>query len=378
MGKIETISVSELSGYIRYLLEQDKALQNVQVQGEISNLTKHGSGHWYFTLKDSDSQISCAFFKGARASIGNYQPENGDQVIVKGNISVYPPRGSYQLIVNGMSPAGEGDLHQQFLRLKNKLLLEGLFDAAHKKKLPIFPQKIGVITSLTGAVIRDICQTLRRRWPAIEVIISPARMQGEGTADSVMDAFDLLVTKVEPEVIIIARGGGSMEDLWGFNDERLARKVYKSQIPVISAIGHETDFTILDFVADQRAATPTAAAEITSPDRNDFLARLIQWEQSINREMVNFTLFRRQHLDDLSRQLQFALQSNLQNHQNALKVLEAQINQLDILKVMSRGFSIVTLNNERISSEQQIQAGDLIQIHFHQGKAKAHITETEK
>lgn len=378
MNKTEIISVSELSGYIRYLLEQDNALRNVQVQGEISNFTRHGSGHWYFTLKDAESQITCAFFKGARSGAGNYIPETGDQIVVKGYISVYPPRGNYQLIVTGISPAGAGDLHQQFLQLKNKLLLEGLFEAAHKKELPDFPQKIGVVTSLTGAVLRDICQTIRRRWPAIEVIVSPARMQGEGTAESVMDAFDLLLKKVQPELIIIARGGGSMEDLWGFNDERLARKVFASPVPVISAIGHETDFTILDFVADQRAATPTAAAELASPDKNDFLSRLRQWENTINREMFNFTLFRRQMLDDLSRQLQYALNANLQNHQNALKVLEAQINQLDIRKIMARGFSIVTLDNKRITSNHQVKSGDQVKVHFHQGKAEATITQSEE
>lgn len=377
MNKPEIISVSELSGYIRYLLEQDQALRNVQVQGEISNFTRHGSGHWYFTLKDAESQISCAFFKGARSGAGNYIPEAGDQIVVKGYISVYPPRGNYQLIVTGLSPAGAGDLHQQFLQLKNKLLLEGLFESSHKKALPVFPKKIGVVTSLTGAVLRDICQTFRRRWPAIQVIIAPARMQGEGTAESVMDAFDLLLRKVQPDVIIIARGGGSLEDLWGFNDERLARKVFASPVPVISAIGHETDFTILDFVADQRAATPTAAAELASPDKNDFLSRLRQWENSIHREMFNFTLFRRQMLDDLNRQLQYALESNLQNHQNTLKVLEAQINQLDIRKIMARGFSLVTLNNERITNNQQVKSGDLVKIHFHEGQAEAQIIQTK-
>lgn len=373
----EIYSVSELSGYIRYQLEQDEALRNIQVQGEISNFTAHQSGHWYFTLKDSDSQISCAFFKGARNGGNYYKPMPGDQVKVRGSISVYVPRGTYQLMISGISPAGEGDLYQQFLKLKNQLASEGLFDTRYKKSLPLIPNKIGVVTSLTGAVIQDICNTLKRRWPGVEVIVSPARMQGEGCAESVMNAFDVLNQKIKPDVIIIARGGGSPEDLWGFNDERLVRKVFNNTIPVISAIGHETDFTLLDFVADVRAPTPTAAAELSVPDRNDYISRLNQWDQVISREISHFTLFRRQWLDDLSRQIQYGVDAKIQESRNSLRLLENTIEHLDIRGILARGFSIITKDKKRVTQADELKAGDRVTLHLYEGQAEANIETTK-
>lgn len=373
----DSISVLELTRYIRFLLETDDKLQQVKVRGEISNMTKHPSGHWYFTLKDSESQISCAFFKGSRTGMGAYNPQTGDQVIVRGQISVYPQRGSYQLIVSSMAPAGEGDLFQQFIRLKNRLMEEGLFDPAHKQDLPEIPARIGVVTSMTGAVIRDICHTLRRRWPALEVIIAPARMQGEGTAASVMEALDLLETRIQPDVIIIARGGGSTEDLWGFNDEQLARRVFDCEIPVISAIGHETDFTILDFVADLRAPTPTAAAELAAPDRQEWLSALQQWERTINREMSHFTDIRRQILDEAGARIRYGMEALFQHHRHKLSLLETQLEQMDMQKILERGFALVLKNQHRISEATDLQPGDTVTLQFAKDSATATIRTSE-
>lgn len=381
MGKENIITVGELTQYIRYLLEQDPKLRNVRVRGEISNLTLHqSSGHWYFTLKDQDSQISCAMFKGSQRNTGGYIPKHGDEVIVTGNLSVYPPRGGYQLIVQEMSPAGAGDLHQQFLLLKTRLQAEGLFEPWHKKAIPAFPRVVGLVTSLTGAVLQDIRNTLQRRWPSVELHVVPARMQGEGSADSVMTAMDLIVQTSHPDVLIIARGGGSMEDLWPFNDERLARKVFECPTPIISAIGHETDFTILDFVADLRAPTPTAAAELAVPNRADYISTLRQAELIIRRETEQFTNLRRQTLDDYSQRIQNNMLYRIEQDKNKLRILEARLQEMDIRKIMSRGFSVVLKNGKRITQAEELKTEDRLKLILYSGSAEVQVesTQTEK
>jgi len=368
------ISVSELTQYIRYKLEQDARLRNVKVKGEISNLTRHSSGHWYFTLKDRDSQISCALFKGAQAKgTAGYLPEHGHEVIVIGDISVYPPRGAYQLIISSIRPAGLGDLNQQFMLLKQKLQTEGLFDPFHKKELPKFPAVIGVITSLTGAVLRDIIHTLRRRWPATELHIAPAKVQGEGAVEELKAALDLMVSMGKAEVIIMGRGGGSMEDLWPFNDESLARKVFDCPVPIISAVGHETDFTILDFVADMRAPTPTAAAEIAVPNRLDYLQILGQHEKIILRETLQFTLLRRQMLDDYNLRIQNAILYQIERSRNQLENLDARMQEMDMRKILSRGYSIILKNKKRIQEDSELKTGDRVKLILSKGSAEAII-----
>ncbi|MCA1777998.1 MAG: exodeoxyribonuclease VII large subunit [Xanthomonadaceae bacterium] len=253
----------ELNREVRLHLEA--GFPRLWISGEISNFARPASGHWYFTLKDSRAQIRCALFRGNRANAG-IEPANGDQVLVRGRLSLFEPRGEYQLIADAVLPAGSGALQQAFEALKKKLETEGLFDAQSKKVLPRYPTRIAVITSPTGAAIRDILTTLERRWPAALVDLYATPVQGEQAVPGLLRAFRQVAGDARADVIVLARGGGSLEDLWAFNDERLARAIYASKIPVVSGVGHETDFTIADFAADLRAATPTAAAEAATPD----------------------------------------------------------------------------------------------------------------
>ena len=264
---IKTISVSELTKQIKLTLEEN--FSEVSVIGEMSNFKAHVSGHWYFNLKDANAVISCAMWKG----LNNYvffTPQDGMKIIVSGRITVYPPRGSYQIDVRSMKPAGVGELQAAFEMLKRKLADEGLFDEIHKKPMPSFPQKIGIVTAKDGAAFQDMISVAERRFPLVELVISPARVQGSGAAESIVESIKLLNKQKDIDLIIIARGGGSIEDLWAFNEEIVAREIFASKIPIITGIGHEVDFTISDFVADLRAPTPSAAMEIATPDKDDF------------------------------------------------------------------------------------------------------------
>ncbi|AJQ94497.1 exodeoxyribonuclease VII large subunit [Gynuella sunshinyii] len=276
----QALSVTQLNHQIRFLLETHYG--SIAVEGEISNLAKPASGHIYFTLKDSKAQIRVAWFK---SSVGRYIPKHGDSVIVSGRLSLYEPRGDYQLIASSVRPAGEGALQQAFLALKEKLELEGLFDPGKKQPLPSRITRIGVITSSTGAAIQDILTVLKRRFPAIEVLIYPVAVQGENAAPQICKAITLANEHASADVLIVGRGGGSLEDLWPFNEESVARAIAASQIPVVSAVGHEIDFTIADFVADVRAPTPSAAAELLSPDQQEYMQTLDQYESILWRAM---------------------------------------------------------------------------------------------
>ena len=255
-------TVSELTRGIRSILEQ--AFDTVWVEGEISNYVLAQSGHAYFSLKDETSQVRCVFFKGNRIRV-KFDPEDGDQVLLFGRVNVYEPRGEYQIVVEAMEPRGLGALQKAFEQLKAKLEKEGLFDEAHKQALPEFPWKIGIVTSPTGAAIRDLLNVLHRRNPRVSVVLAPAKVQGEGAAEEIAQAIRDLNTLEELDVLIVGRGGGSIEDLWAFNEEVVARAIHESKLPVVSAVGHEIDFTISDFVADLRAPTPSAAAELVVP-----------------------------------------------------------------------------------------------------------------
>ncbi len=266
-------SVTELTRGIRSVLEQ--SFDTVWVEGEISNYVLANSGHAYFSLKDANSQVRCVFFKGNRVRV-KFDPEDGDQVLLFGRVNVYEPRGEYQIVVEAMEPRGLGALQKAFEQLKAKLEKEGLFDEAHKKDLPEFPWKIGIVTSPTGAAIRDLLNVLYRRNPKISTLLAPVKVQGEGAAEEIAQAIRDLNTFEELDVIIVGRGGGSIEDLWAFNEEVVARAIYESELPVVSAVGHEIDFTISDFVADLRAPTPSAAAELVVPRLQDTVADL-EW-----------------------------------------------------------------------------------------------------
>lgn len=272
------------------------------IAGEISNLARPASGHWYFTLKDDRAQIRCALFRGQRSNVDG-QPENGDQVLVRGRLSLYEARGDYQLIADAMLPAGSGALQQAFEALKKKLEAEGLFDAGSKRPLPRYPTTIAVVTSPTGAAVRDIMTTLKRRWPAARVKLYKTQVQGERAAPELVRALDAVERDGSADVVILARGGGSLEDLWAFNDEALARRIHALTIPLVSGVGHETDFTIADFVADLRAATPTAAAEAATPDGPALIRQVAALEQRLARAPTRQLQQRWQRLDSLDRRL---------------------------------------------------------------------------
>ncbi|HAB53684.1 MAG: exodeoxyribonuclease VII large subunit [Ignavibacteria bacterium RIFOXYB2_FULL_35_12] len=279
---IKTISVSELTKQIKLTLEEN--FSEVSVIGEMSNFKAHVSGHWYFNLKDANAVISCAMWKG----LNNYvffTPQDGMKIIVSGRITVYPPRGSYQIDVRSMKPAGVGELQAAFEMLKRKLADEGLFDEIHKKPMPSFPQKIGIVTAKDGAAFQDMISVAERRFPLVELVISPARVQGSGAAESIVESIKLLNKQKDIDLIIIARGGGSIEDLWAFNEEIVAREIFASKIPIITGIGHEVDFTISDFVADLRAPTPSAAMEIATPDKDDFFVFINEFSYNSSQKL---------------------------------------------------------------------------------------------
>ncbi|MBN1880154.1 exodeoxyribonuclease VII large subunit [bacterium] len=293
----DTLTVTELTGRIKRILE--KNIGRIWVHGEISNFTHYASGHMYFSLKDASAQIRCVMFSGANRHL-HFRPENGAHVRASGTISVYAPQGSYQLIVSEMHPTGMGELHQAFENLKLKLQTEGLFDARWKKPLPKFPKRIGVVTSPDGAAICDIMNVIQRRFPLVELVLCPARVQGLTAASEIIRAihtFQQLPFGERPDVLIVGRGGGSIEDLWPFNEEPLARAVFQCDIPIISAVGHEIDFTICDFVADLRAPTPSAAAEAAVPDQQEIRQTLKSLSGRLSREILNGIKTRRLELE---------------------------------------------------------------------------------
>lgn len=284
----DVFTVSQLNQRAKQLLEI--TFNSVKVEGEISNLSRPSSGHWYFTLKDKGAQVRCAMFRSRTAQV-KFQPKEGDQIVVRGKVSLYENRGDYQLIVDAMKPAGEGQLQQAFIHLKQKLGAEGLFALESKQALPPEIKRIAVITSPTGAAIHDILTVLKRRFPAIEVDIYPVQVQGQEAARQIIWSINQANSDARADVIIAGRGGGSIEDLWCFNDENLARTIFNSRLPIVSAVGHEVDFTIADFVADVRAPTPSAAAEMLSPDQQEYWQRLnglsSQLEKSIQQQLQN-------------------------------------------------------------------------------------------
>ncbi len=293
------LSVSDLNRYIKMVLEKDPRLQDVWVRGEISNFTHHSSGHMYFTLKDNQSRIKVVMFASYNRFL-RFLPKDGTKAIVRGSISAFERDGAYQLYAKEMQPDGLGSLYLAFEQLKEKLAVEGLFAAERKRPLPRFPKRVGVVTSPTGAAIRDICTTIRRRYPQAEIVLAPAVVQGVEAPASIISAIRIINSQPDIDVLIVGRGGGSIEELWAFNDEQVARAIAASMIPVISAVGHETDVTIADFVADVRAATPTAAAELAVPHYLEWVERVRQFDARIQRAIHNRITDQRKRLNQLS------------------------------------------------------------------------------
>lgn len=317
----EIYTVSQLNREVRLLLEDNIPLR--WVEGEISNFAAPHSGHWYFSLKDSTAQVRCAMFRPQNRRL-NFIPKDGAHVLLKARISLYEGRGDFQLLIEHMEEAGEGKLRQEFEVLKKRLADAGLFDAAHKKSFPVFPQSIGVITSPTGAAIRDILSVLKRRFSAVPVIIYPTLVQGDAAAANIVSAIQTANRRNECDILILARGGGSLEDLWPFNEERVAHAIFQSVLPIISGVGHEIDTSIADFVADLRAATPSAAAELVTPDSNDLLATLLDQKKQLTRLMKNKLHALQQHLTWSQKHLQ---------QQHPKRRLREQAQQLDFYEL---------------------------------------------
>lgn len=388
-------TVTELNQQVKKLLEEKEELTQLFLSAEISNFKNHSSGHYYLSLKDNQCSISAVMFAGNARKL-KFMPENGMKVLVRGYVSLYPERGQYQMYLQDMQPDGAGALSIAFEQLKKRLEAEGLFAPEHKKPLPYLPNRIAAITSETGAAIRDILQVLERRYPLGEIILCPVQVQGEGAAQQLTAAVKKVNELKCADVIIIGRGGGSAEELWEFNDETLARAIYASEIPVVSAVGHEIDFTICDFVADMRAPTPSAAAELVSPEKNHLLDEVIDLKEKIknlasekmeneksylkNRQrdmkfLINTSFSQNQKKNDfLSQKLKENYSDALNHRDKAFRTLSAKLDALSPLKVLSRGYSIA-LKDHRTVSASEINAGDELELILTDGNIKCTVTE---
>ena len=390
-------TVSRLTSYIRKLLEENETLQNIWVQGEISNLSKPASGHVYFTLKDQSAALKCVMWKTSAARL-NLPLQNGMEVEVHGRIGIYEVSGQYQLYADLIRSVGEGALYQEFLRLKSMLEAEGLFAPERKRPIPVFPHKIGIVTSATGAALRDMLNTLRRRLPLVEVILAPSPVQGIEAPPALVNAIQSLVLQ-SPDVILLARGGGSIEDLWAFNDERVVRAVAMSAVPVICGVGHETDFTLSDFAADMRAPTPTAAAELATQITVLDLAGRVSSLQSL---ITNYTYNKiaelrtslstltaqlryasperhiqsgRQRVDELSRRANSSLFHHIRLQSSHVKGMQKRLEALNPAAVLSRGYAVVTRKDDGsvVSRVAQVEQRKHIQVQVSDGQFDAEV-----
>jgi exodeoxyribonuclease VII large subunit len=395
------LSVSQLNRYARNLLEQDPNLSNVFVVGEISNFTNHyRSGHWYFSLKDAEGVIGAVMFRSAAQRI-RFAPQDGMRVICRGRVTIYDRDGRFQLYVDDMQPDGMGALNLAYEQLKEKLFKIGLFDESHKKPIPAFPQTIAVVTSPTGAALQDILNILSRRYPLATVKLCPVQVQGESAPAQLADAVNTLSVQGGADVIILGRGGGSLEDLWAFNSEELAFAIYNCPIPIISAVGHETDFTISDFVADLRAPTPSAAAELATPDIRDLkeavggyrmymkncLAKRLEREQALLDRLASSprltapkTLLEpySQRLDMAGHALTTAANHVLEKSTAAYENLSARLTAYSPLGVLGRGYAIARKNNAVIRSSEQLQVGESFEVIFSRGKVICTVDNKEE
>jgi len=384
-------TVSELNRYLHDLFEDDLTLQDIWVQGEVSNLSQPSSGHLYFTLKDSSSALKCVMWRNTVMK-QTFLPREGQAIEIHGSVGIYEAGGQYQLYSDLIRAVGEGALYQEFLRRKGLLEAEGLFNLERKRRIPKFVKQIGVITSPTGAAFRDIINTINRRFPLVEVILAPTVVQGEEAPSQIIDALLRLNQNISPDVIIIARGGGSIEDLWAFNDEGLARAIVSSASPVISGIGHETDFTIADFVSDIRAPTPTAAAEIATPNFADLLINLSdyrirlerttqtfldkkQWQfnQYQHRLSLRSPLHRiqsnQQKVDETYRRIILVMEHYFDIQRARTNGLEQKIASLNPQSILKRGYAIIThLDNRLVSSVHHVQVGDELNVNVQDGE----------
>jgi exodeoxyribonuclease VII large subunit len=386
------LTVSELNRLAREVLEQSFPL--FWVSGEISNFTRAASGHWYFSLKDAGAQVRCVMFKG-RNSYVDFLPREGDKIEARGTVTLYEARGDFQLTVEFIQKAGLGALFEAYERLKQTLSAQGLFDTSSKKPISLYPTAIGIITSADAAALRDVLTTLRRRNPSVAIIIYPTPVQGNGAAQRIANAIQLANQRAEVNTLIVCRGGGSLEDLWQFNEEVVARAIYQSNIPIISGVGHETDFTIADFVADLRAATPTAAAELACTDIASMHNRLIYLSQSLYQRIEKLIHTQAQRVDYLSKRLispaqtinaskkhlqqlgfriNAGIEKQLRFHHNLLQSKADRLRLLNPNEVLNRGYAIVkNMEQTVITNSQQLSDGQRIQITFSRGVTEAKV-----
>lgn len=391
------LTVTALTKYIRYKFDNDVHLTNVLLEGEISNFKHHSRGHFYFTLKDSNAQISATMFYSEAKKV-SFIPQDGMKVLVRGSISVYEPQGIYSINVVEMEEKGLGSLYLAYEKLKKELLALGWFNPEYKKAIPLYPKAIGVITSPTGAAVRDCINTIKRRYPLAQIYVYPTLVQGEDAKYSIVNNIKLANEQKLVDTLIVGRGGGSIEDLWAFNEKIVAEAIFNSEIPIISAVGHETDTTIADFVADRRAATPTAAAELATPDLRSLKENLTI---NTNRIKQSFENYLKQiqtnlmHLDerleannpvkklndlyqkklDYDRLLEVHFKQIIMNKEHCLKIAIEKLKVLNPLAIMEKGFSVVYHNDLMIKSKNDLQVGDDISITFIDGKVKAKVTE---
>lgn len=388
---MQTVTVKQLNLFVKSLIEGDLRLNDICVTGEISNFKNHyASGHLYFTLKDNDAAIRCVMFRGSASKI-KFNPQDGLKVILRGRVSIYEKDGQYQFYAEEMHPDGLGDISLQFEQIKERLSKEGLFDSQNKRSIPKFPKRIAVITSETGAAVQDIMNILTRRWNLCEIMLCPVSVQGENAVPEMLDALERVYSLGNCDLIIIGRGGGSIEDLWAFNSEALARKIYESPIPVISAVGHETDFTICDFVVDLRAPTPSAAAELAVPDKSDILNRINNCKRSFKALLTNklqiansrfeatqstvlknpFSAIienRRLFIDGLEDTLLYNFKNILNQYNSRFSSDLAKLDALSPLKVLARGYSVAEINGKVLSTIDDANVGDTITLKLSDGK----------
>ncbi len=365
-------TVSQLSASIKIVLED--SFQNIWIEGEISNFDRPSSGHFYFTLKDERSELKCVFFKSSNEKI-KFEIKDGMQVLCCGRISIYEKRGVYQLYVTKMEPKGVGALQLAFEQLKEKLFKEGLFDETHKKEIPLLPERIGIVTSITGAAIRDILHVLNKRFSNVEVVINPVKVQGDGAREEISSAIEEFNVLKNVDVMIVARGGGSLEDLWAFNEEIVARAIYNSKIPIISAVGHEIDWTISDFVADMRAPTPSVAAEIVIAKKSELEDRLDEIEKKIIGFPMDIVKEYEQRLDEIEEGMVLRFRHYMELKEEGFKLLSEKLGILSPVGILDRGYSISFKLPDRkiIKNSQSLKKGDLVETKVSKGSFTSRI-----
>lgn len=395
-------TVEELTLYIKHKLTSDDNLLDIWIQGEISNFVHHTSGHFYFTLKDERSQIPCAMFRWANEAL-KFKLEDGMKVIAKGSIDVYSPQGRYNFVVSEVHPKGIGELYLKYLQLKERLAKEGLFDVKFKKTMPRFPGRVGIITSPTGAALQDIVNIMRRRFPFTEVLLVPTLVQGENAGEDIVRSIHLLNDFGDVNVAIVGRGGGSIEDLWPFNEEIVARAIFESEVPIISAVGHETDFTIADFVADLRAATPSAAAELVVPDKTEIIRQIIALQDAMLQSMrsmldvqenrlegsrtalkprllMDRIIQYQQRTDDFTSKLMMRIEHKLEICRSRYDALNEMLDAVSPLATLRRGYSITLKMPEEsiVDTVENVGSGDDVKVILQDGEMKCKVEEKRR